>query len=470
MKSLLLTTFVVALATICTFGQKLNSQNSFSKAAELASKKNVPILLIVTVPNIQRPVTVQGVKIDFSTALDDKEVIEKINENFIVYKTVISDTSVRSVLSRSSVNTFPAYVFLHPNKDVFYKDFGNFGNKERYFSMIKMALSAEKEKSLSELERDYLANEKDYVLLKQLIDTRKKAGINTNADLIEQYINSLKPSDFNNYESVLYILEAGPYINGNAYKIAFTNRKITDSIYKTEPLQKRLAFNNQMINNTITEAIKKKNIAMAYSVANFTRGTWNSDFTRGGKAYDSQMMRYYLGIKDTANYMRTAMFHYDRYYMKIGADSIKKIEAKDREASIQRNMPTMISKANMLSKEKMDSLMKLPGSAKITQSLTAVGSTSTSFAMELNNAAWQYYLTGTDNINYLTKAMIWSRRSIELNPLSGYYDTLAHILYRMKFFEEAIKTEEDAIKKSKTEGRTTDALEVELKKMKARKI
>ena len=146
MKSLLLTTFVVALATICTFGQKLNSQNSFSKAAELASKKNVPILLIVTVPNIQRPVTVQGVKIDFSTALDDKEVIKNINENFIVYKTVIGDTSVRSVLSKSSVNTFPAYVFLHPNKDVFYKDFGNFGNKERYFSMIKMALSAEKEK------------------------------------------------------------------------------------------------------------------------------------------------------------------------------------------------------------------------------------------------------------------------------------------------------------------------------------
>jgi len=464
---------LLILAILCTvfysFAQKLNTTNTFNKALTQAIEKNKPILLIVAVPRLTNPVITNGVNVKYTGALENKEVIEKINETFVVYRTVMTDTAVRSILSRSSVTSFPAYVFLRPDKNVFYKDFGNFSQNSRYFSMIDSALNAYKLKPISELENEYNANKEDIELLKKLIDARKKTGINNNAELIEQYVNKLKIGDFNDYKTVLYILEAGPYTNGNAYKYSHSNQKIIDSIYKKEPLQKRMSFNNFMINNTMNDAIKGKNFIMAQSAANFTRNTWNRDYQKGAKAYDSQLMRYYLGVKDTAQYLQTATYHYDNFYMRIGADSIKKIEAREREALQKRDLSNIIDR-KIVSKERMDSLMKLDGKQKITQTFVTVGSTSSNFANELNNAAWTFYQTGTRNLNYLTKAMLWSRRSIELNPIGGYYDTLAHLLYRLGYFEEAIKTQEDAIEKSKLQGMNPVNLQAELKKMKARQI
>jgi coenzyme F420-reducing hydrogenase delta subunit len=57
-----------------------------------------------------------------------------------------------------------------------------------------------------------------------------------------------------------------------------------------------------------------------------------------------------------------------------------------------------------------------------------------------------------------------------LNPISGYYDTLAHILYRLGYNEEAIKTQEMAIDKAKSEKTAVTNLESELKKIKAKTL
>lgn len=470
MKKFILVAFAILVYFNVSFAQKLTKVPSFAKALEKSNKEGKTILLVVNPSPFTPPPSFKGVIPNFDIAFDNKEVVEKLNENFIVYKTIYSDTSIRKILSKSAINTYPAYIFLHSNQDIYFRDFGNFSATSRYLTMLDNALKASKEKSLADLEKDYLANKNDQILLKKLIDIRKKTGINNNADLIEQYVNGLKIGDFNDYQTVLYILEAGPYADGNAYKLAFTNRKITDSIYKTEPLQKRMGFNNFMINNTMNEAIKTKNVAKAQSAANFTRSTWSNDYQKGAKAYDQQMMRYYLGVKDTANYIRTATFHYDNYYMRIGADSIKRIEIIERSAASKRVMPMGINQ-NMVSKEKMDSIMKASGTNKVLQSsYMTVGSISSNYANELNNAAFKFYEIGTKNINHLTKAMIWSRRSLELNPMSGYYDTLAHILYRMGYFEEAVKTQEEAIEKSKIEKRDPSRLKDELKKMKARVI
>lgn len=122
------------------------------------------------------------------------------------------------------------------------------------------------------------------------------------------------------------------------------------------------------------------------------------------------------------------------------------MEARKHQANIPSLFPQTADK-KIVSKEKMDSLMKLPGVRKTTQSVVAVTSSSTSYANELNNAAWKFYEIGTKNLNHLTKAMLWSRRAIELNPIVGYYDTLAHILYRMEYYDEAILPRKKQLKR-----------------------
>jgi len=461
-----------ALFVACTSGlaQELKASKSLKTAFEQSSLSKKPVLLIINVSGISRPANLPAnVKVNFKSAIEEPEVVNKINENFIVYKTTMTDTSIRSIIRAANVKSFPAFVFLHSNNDVFFKDFGNSTDQKKYISMVNNALLAAKEESISDLEAKYNADKSNNVWLKKLIDTRKKLGITNNAQLIEQYANNLKIGDFNDYQNVLYILEAGPYSDGSAYKLAYTNRKIIDSLYRTELPQKRSIINNAIISNTIADAAKNKNTPRALSAANFARNTWTRDYRQGEKAYNTQILWYYSTVKDTASYLRTASYFYDNFYMNISADSIKKIEAKDREALTQKHIASSPYK-HTISKEKLDSLQKTKGAKVITQSFVSVGSPSNSYANELNNAAWKFYEIGTKNLNYLSKAMIWSRRSIELNPIPGYYDTLAHILYRLNYIEEAIKTQEIAIDKAKSEKTSTANLELELKKIKAKTL
>jgi len=457
-----------ALFVVCTSGlaQELKSTKSLKTALEQSNLSKKPVLLIVNVTGIRTPANLpENVKVSFKSAIDEPDVINKINDNFIVYKTLMTDTSIRSIIREANVKSFPAYVFLHSNKDVFFKDFGNSNDQKKYIRMVDNALLASKEESVTDLEAKYNTDKGNNILLKKLIDTRKKLGITNNAQLIEQYANNLKIGDFNNYQTVLYILEAGPYSDGSAYKLAYTNRKIIDSLYRTEPVQKKTTINNAIISNTITDAAKNKNAIRAVSAANFARNTWSRDYRAGEKVYNNQMLWYYSTVKDTASYLRTASYFYDGYYMNISADSIKKIEAKNFETLTQKHVTSIPHKPG-ISKEKLDSLRKAPGSKIVTQSFVSVGAPTNSYANELNNAAWKFYEIGTKNLNYLSKAMLWSRRSIELNPIAGYYDTLAHILYRLGYYEEAIKTQEIAINKAKSEKTSTANLESELKKIK----
>ncbi|MFW0715895.1 hypothetical protein [Pedobacter sp. N23S346] len=468
MKTIL--SIIALLLSLSGFSQELKSSKFLATALSLSAETGKPVLLIINAPKSAPPKNLPpNAKVSFKSALDEEDVIAKIDQNFTVYKTNMMDTSIRSIIRLGNIKRFPAYVFLRPSKEIFFSDFGNSTDKKKYLLMVDHALAAYKEKSISELEKDVEADGGNISLIKKLIDSRKKIGITNNADLIEKYVGNLKIADFNNYDNILYIFEAGPYADGIAYKMAYTNKKLVDSFYRTEPLQKRVTVNNGIISNTMMAAAKEKKISRAMAGANFARSTWTTDYRAGERAFNNQILWYYNTVKDTANYMRTAMYFYDNYYMNVSADSIKKIEARNHKANMPSPLPNKTD-VKMVSKEKMDSLMKVSGSKSITQSIVAVTSSSSSYAMELNNAAWKFYEIGTKNINNLTKAMIWSRRSIELNPLSGYYDTLAHILYRMGYYEEAAKTQETAIKKAKEEKTSIANFESELKKIKAKSL
>lgn len=459
-----LSIFLLLLIPAFPFAQSLSDSNSFAKALKLAIERQKPLMLIIAMPakymKDKSP----------NLAIQEADVVKKIKENFVVFETDREDTAMTAIITTYKIKNYPTFLFMHGNKDLFHSDFGFSSAKFKYLNMLEKAIDLSKEKSVTELQSDYLANKKDNVLLKKLIELRRKNGLTDNAVLIEQYANNLNISDFSNYQTVLFILQAGPYADGNAYKFAFSNKNIIDTIYKKEPFQTRSDFNNAIINNTMNNAKKTKNVAQAQSAAIFLRGTWSNDYQMGLKNYNSQMMGYYLAVKDTANYMRNAVSYYDHYYMNLSADSIKKIEIKQREAAFQASKPTPKISTPPFNIEKVDSLIKAGGVVRReTVSVVTGVRVSVTYANQLNTGAWNIYDTGTKNINYLTKAMIWSRRSLELsvdNP--PYLDTHAHILYRLGYREQALTTEENAIKSAKIKGMPYDDMQEELKKMKSK--
>jgi hypothetical protein len=458
--------------TLTAISQELKIEKSLEKARQLSKEKNKPLALIVNMktPLETLPESARASLQDQLKGLNDAVVAKKLNDHFIVYKFDFEpneqDTAIRALITAYRISRFPAFVFIDPRGSVFYKDFGASSTPQKYLSMLEKAMDASKQKSIADYDSEFKNGKYDAAFLKAYINKRQEIGITNNSELIELYVNYLRVADLDEYNEVFFILNAGPLYFGKAYKLAYVNKSIIDSIYKTEPLSVRVAINNAIIANSFADAVATKSVSKANMVANFVRGTWMNDYREGAKQSSLKMVQFYQAIKDTNNYLQYASYYYDQYYMNIGLDSIKKLDAISKE-----KLQQFFSMNNQRDKG-FDSLRTSSSQivSRQVQSSTFTTGSGNMYSTELNNAAWSFYLTGTKNTNYLTKAMLWSKRSIEITPQAAFYDTLAHLLYLLGFYVEAESTQEKAIALAKQEKMDVKKMQEELNKIKQKTL
>jgi len=72
--------------------------------------------------------------------------------------------------------------------------------------------------------------------------------------------------------------------------------------------------------------------------------------------------------------------------------------------------------------------------------------------------------------DYLLKALLWSRRALELSAKPAFYDTYAHLLYRLKFFDEAESMQRKAIELGKADKIDTKLFQEEYEKIKKKTL
>ena len=427
----------ILLLTIALFisiglqGQKINYELSYEKARALSLKQKKPLAVLIT---IQSPVYSP----DYLKGLNDERVIEKFNSNFINFKVDREDTATARILIKEyNIYRFPSLVFFDIKGGLMFSDVAILAFPQQLLDVIDKAIEATKENSLADFDSLYKAGNDNTSFLKGYILKRERAGISNNAELIEKYVEGLKVSDLNRYDEVLFILKAGPFADGNAFKLSRTNKYLIDSIYKTEPLADRTAMNNATISNSMNSAIAGKNLSRAVAAASFTSSTWGKDVKEGQKRYQLKILDYYSGVKDTARYLKMASSFYDQNYMNISADSVRKIDSLNFKASKDKAMEN----AKEISRVRTSDLTF----RRTLISTVAVYHEIEKVASELNNVAWSFYLMAGKNDDYLVKAMLWSRRSIELSPIAPFYDTYAHLLYKCRFYDEAETMAKNAI-------------------------
>lgn len=363
-------------------------------------------------------------------------------------------TASAKIIKAYKINRFPSFIFLDSKSGFMFTDIAYLGWPKPLLEIAQRAISASKEKSMFEYDSAYAAGNTATEFLKEYISRRIKAGITTNAELIEKYVYGLKISDFYNYDEVLFILKAGPIVEGNAFRLARLNRPLIDSIYKTEPLSVRVAFNNATIANTMSSAVSGKNFSLAMAAANFTRSTWSDNPAEGQKNYSLKLVQYYHGVKDTMKYLQHASGYYEQYYMRLTVDSVRRRDSINlvnaRKGALDQSRRNAI-----------DSAMRRSFSFTYAKDV---------YANELNTAARNFYYMAKNRTDYLIKAVFWIRRAIELTPQPTFYDTYAHLLYRMKFFDEAESAEKKAIESAKTGKKDYIFFEKELEKIRARTL
>ncbi|HMF73842.1 MAG TPA: hypothetical protein VK616_20315, partial [Flavitalea sp.] len=177
------------------------------------------------------------------------------------------------------------------------------------------------------------------------------------------------------------------------------------------------------------------------------------------KNWNLKILQYYIGIKDTLSYLRTAANYYERHYMLISTDSARRRDSMNFEWARMRAVNNSRKASAAQSGRIPRDSSSIISNGEITRSIkrdTVPRTVSFSFpkdmyAMELNNAAWSFYLMAGDNSDYLMKAMLWSRRSLELAEKAAFYDTYAHLLYKLKFYSEAESMQKKAVAAAKME-------------------
>ncbi len=450
--------FMAILISFNSFGQEIKYQKSYSAALALANESNKPLFVTIMPPV---PPNLPGVPQLTNTPA--KEVANLYNKEFVNYQGLITDPSIRAITAKTNPTIFPYYVFLDSKGGIVYTSNGMLTRPNNFKGMAEKALDLiSSGKTPNHYEQLDKANMLSKEQLKEYITLRQSLNMFDNAALIEKYVDLVTVKDLDSYQEVLFILKAGPNFTGKAYKLAYTNSKIIDSIFKTEPLNVREALNNRIIVNTRNEAIKTKNISMAQGAAQVASRSWGNNYQEANKANAWQMLAYYKGINDTTRYYQQAGYYYDQYYLNITTDSARRLQAQQLDklrATAQANVPNIPG--------------ALQGEVQKIVTIQLSPEKGLEVANVLNNAAYEFYLMGTRNTANLIKALMWSRRSIELKPEAGYYDTMAHIMYRLNFYDEAILNQNKAIeiasKQPNTPGRI-ESLKAELNKMKTREL
>lgn len=456
--------FIAIVQLTIAYSQEIVYQKSFSGALTQANKINKPVFILLTLPAKTTPDSLLKFE-NFASGFNSKSTANFYNKNFISYKVSLLDSDASKIRAKFHPAIFPAYIFLDTKGQIVYRSGGNYAAPEKYIYIAQQALNRissgntitafEQLSKEGKISREQLKN---YITLKQEFE------LFDNAELVDKYIGLLTINEQDDYNQVLFILKAGPYAFGKTYNLVHTNSKIIDSIYKREPEGLRKQINDHIIINTRTEAIKTKSITMAQNTASFVRSTWGKNYQEGNKNFSNEMLIYYREIKDTTNYYRQASNYYDTYYLNISADSAKKLQANtlDRiRESVRTNKP--------------QAPIVLSGTDnRATFSRVVASSQTSDVAATLNTAVWRFYELGTHNTTYLVKALIWCHRAIELQPTFAYYDTMAHLMYRLNFYDEAILNQQKAIEMAMNipvlSQKTRDYLKAELDKIKERTL
>ena len=430
-------------------------KDSLTQVLGRARQQNKPVFVLVAPPPPPPNLSKEQRKSRLESGLNAPAVSKQLNARFLNYKVEFGTPAAAQVVKRYAISMYPTYLYLDTDGTLLYRACCNSADPQRYLQDLETFEAKRNDpNNLSHLRQQYEQGKRDAAFLKQYITVQQETGVPIRQELLDAYVNELPVKAFDSYPEVLFVYEKGPIIDSKAYRLAYLNRKLIDSLYKTLPLPKRVQINNLVISHTMQKAIASKDRMLAAKGADFARTSWTKDLQRGYKAYEENLLHFYCATHDTTSYLPQATTFYDRYYMTLPNDSVQARAAREQAARLARMRVPPTSSA--------------PDSA--TRKVAAVPNGPNSFVLELNNAAWEVYKTGTRTNRYLSRALAWSKRTVSLDPHAYNYDTLAHLLYRLQFFSEAEAMQQQAIALAEKERQDPTQYRKELQKIKARQL
>lgn len=304
---------------------------------------------------------------------------------------------------------------------------------EDYISEIDKAYNkiTEGKVTLRELNEEWNNNPKNVTAMEANLNKRTNLGLPSDS-LLEIYIKRLPDDSLRSVRVLNFIAHQAPSIFSKANNVLHKDGDLFLQAWYVMPLPTRININNRIIYKSMQKAIAEKSRSMANAVAGFSAGTYNNSPAQAApKAYEKQMLDYFVAIKDTSAYLKQAELYFDKYYMTVPVEKIKEQDS--------------LRIKQMLAKAPTDTIKDSNSPAKFTiRKGVSFAPQTQFFTSELNRGAWLFY-TSTSDEGYLKKALVWAKRSLDFYESPEAMDTYARILYKTGNSQEAIKWQKRAI-------------------------
>jgi hypothetical protein len=442
-------------------------KDSLRQVFAQAKQQRKPVFVVLASPPPPANLSPQLREARNRSGLNDPKVAAELNKEFLSKEVSFGSLEGASLVRQYMVTQYPTYLYFAPDGSLLYRSMGNASQPERYLKDVQAARQAQADpQNLSYYQQEFAKGNRAVDFLQHYLLKRQQLGQAVEPALLDAYAEQLPAKTYDQASEVVFIMGFGPVVSSKAYKLTRLNQKLIDSLYKALPLAQRLTINNLIIRNTMRQAEATKDRNLAGQGAAFASSTWTGNYARGQRAYEDNMLVFYRNTKDTTSYLRQAVNYYERYFMSVSADSARKVVAALQAFRQQQqvNRQHLDSAATKWAKAK-------PGTMTTTiMRPVAVGNPPSSFLTELNNGAWTIYQTGTHTRDYLSHALQWSKRTVDLDPAAYNYDTLAHLLYRLGFYEEAEAREEQAATLAQRDKTSATGYKQELEKMRKRTL
>src|SRR5262245_5395859 len=257
-------------------------------------------------------------------AFENKELSQLLEQAFICMKVSVDhpDRDKIALLFNKKGGSFGS-LFINSDGTIIYSYPGSSSFPQHYREHIDKALTAAGEgRRIGELEKEYKAGNRYPGFIEFLLKTKESLSLETDS-LLNEYVSNLPPDSFNSIRTVQFIASMSPLIGSNASNKIRQNRMLFDKAWYSMNLQERISINRRIGYKSMQKAINEKNIQYANQVASFIRSTYDNNTETGKKAYESKMLEFYRETNDTANYLTSAVYYFDTYFMTSSVDSIK---------------------------------------------------------------------------------------------------------------------------------------------------
>jgi hypothetical protein len=379
--------------------------------------------------------------------LEDKEVGNRIEQSLIALRITLKHPDRTQLAGQYNMHKKFGSLFIDMNAALVHKFLKTTTFGREYLKQIDLALYSTSESArITELEKEYKNGNRDISFLETLLTKRKSLNLTTD-NLLDEYVALLPHDSLQSISSLAFIAQMAPMLDSKASNILRRDQQLFNKAWYSMSNPLRIGINNVIIHKGMKKAIDEKNEGAAVRVAAFAQGTYMGNYAAGSKAYDKNLLHFYEKT-DTSKYFRKAIAYFDRYFMIVSPDSIKKID-------------TVTNNRLSAQAPKTDTIIN---GSQVRKSTISYAPLTQNFTWELNSSALNFYKM-TNNPYLLSVATEWAKKGLEFFKSPEILDTYSRLLYKQNQKAKAIELQQEAIALRKQRKFSTKEHDIILAKM-----